>query len=175
MKFLLLIAIVILPLLTSAQTKKDGNYKKSLSITSPIGLATFKFRLQYEQSLLKNQSIGIHLTNINFFWRTAAIAVEYRKYKTFRPKSKYGYYANLNTGYGVYYWGNSETGIYTALSSGMVHQMYISKKNKYFFEIQLGGRAGVMLNGDLDDNGRSLYLVGPLSLLDLRLNTGFRF
>ena len=64
-----------------------------------------------------------------------------------------------------------------AISAGVVNQIYIDKKQRLFFDFQVGGRAGAMITGDLESGGGFgglLYIAGPLSVLDFRVNFGFR-
>jgi endonuclease/exonuclease/phosphatase family metal-dependent hydrolase len=148
----------------------------NLSICYPGAWTVQKLRAQAEFPLSEKQSLGISLTRLNVLWQTQTLGLEYRKYPTVSRNAKSGYYAQGNFGFGKadYY----SQGIFTAFAFGVVKQQFYGKSKRFLFEYQLGGRAGVMVTGDLESGGGFgglLYIAGPLSVLDFRMNMGYRF
>jgi endonuclease/exonuclease/phosphatase family metal-dependent hydrolase len=148
----------------------------NISICSPIAWTVQKIRVQVEFPLSEKKSIGVVLTIQNVLWQTQSLGLEYRYFPTVRRNSKLGYYGNVTNGFGkADHYGN---GIYSAISGGFIQQKFSGKNRRWLFEIQFGGRAGVMLTGDLESGGGFgglLYIAGPLSIVDFRMNMGYRF
>lgn len=150
-------------------------HKINVSISTPLSFIAQKFRTQAEFNLSEKQSIGINMTNLATIWQTTTFGLEYRQYLTNNKKSKTGFYGNISTGGGKA--DNFNSGRFAAISAGVVNQIYIDKKQRLFFDFQVGGRAGAMITGDLESGGGFgglLYIAGPLSVLDFRVNFGFR-
>ena len=148
----------------------------NISICSPLAWTVQKIRVQAEIPFSEKKSLGVVLTRQNVLWQTQSIGLEYRHFSTIRKNSKSGYYGNLTNGFGkADHYGN---GIYSAVSGGFIQQKFSGKNKQWLFEIQFGGRAGVMLTGDLESGGGFgglLYIAGPLSIVDFRMNMGYRF
>lgn len=148
----------------------------NLSICYPGAWAVQKIRAQAEFPLSEKQSIGVILTRQNVLWQTQSLGLEYRYYPTVRKKSKLGYYGNLSTGFGKA--DSYGSGVYSAIAGGFVQQNFSGRSKRWLLEIQIGGRAGAMLTGDLESGGGFgglLYIAGPLSVVDFRVNMGYRF
>jgi len=148
----------------------------NISICSPLAWTVQKIRVQAEFPLSEKKSIGVVLTRQNVLWQTQSVGLEYRYFPTIRKNSKSGYYGNFTNGFGkADHYGS---GIYSAVSGGFLQQRFSGKNRRWLFEIQFGGRAGVMLKGDLESGGGFgglLYIAGPLSIVDFRMNMGYRF
>lgn len=159
----------------TADSASTPHYKVNVSISTPLSFIAQKFRTQAEFNLSEKQSIGINMTNLFTIWQTTTVGLEYRYYTTIRKKSKIGFYSNLSSGSGKA--DNFNSGRFAAISAGMVNQIYLDKKQRLYFDFQVGGRAGAMITGDLESGGGFgglLYIAGPLSVLDFRMNFGFR-
>ena len=148
----------------------------NVGICYPGAWAVQKIRLQAEYILNEKQSLSANITRLNVLWQTQTLGLEYRYYPTVRRKSKLGYYGFLSSGFGkADHYGN---GSFAALGGGFVQQSFMGKSNRWFFEFQVGARAGTMMTGDLESGGGFgglLYIAGPLSVVDFRVNMGYRF
>jgi len=148
----------------------------NLSISYPGTWMVQKVRLQAEFPISDKKSLGFNLTRLNVLWQTLAVGAEYRYYSAVAKSSKNGFYGNAGFGLGKAESFNS--GTFAAFSAGWVQQRFYGKDKKLFLEFQVGGRAGAMLRGDLESGGGFgglLYIAGPLSVLDFRVNMGYRF
>lgn len=151
-------------------------HSANISICSPLAWSVQKIRVQAEFPMSEKKSVGVVLTRQNSIWQTQSLGLEYRYFPTVRRNSKLGYYGNFTNGFGKA--NNFGNGIYSAISGGLIQQQFSGKNRCWLFEIQFGGRAGVMLTGDLESGGGFgglLYIAGPLSVLDFRMNMGYRF
>ncbi len=159
-----------------ANFQEQTRQKINVSLCTPASFLVQKFRSQVEFNVSKRQSIGINYTHLNALWITNTVGLEYRIYSSIRTKSKFGFYGNLSAGGGTTISNNR--GSFNAISAGIVNQFYFGQKQSVFIDLQLGGRAAKMFSGDLEANGGFgglLYVAGPLSVLDFRVNLGIRF
>ena len=148
----------------------------NLSLSNPGSWTVQKIRLQAEYPISDYHSIGLNVTRLNVLWQTYTIGSEYRYYSAVRNSSKAGFYGNASYGFGQA--DRYGQGSFVALSAGMVQQKFSGKHKQFLLEFLVGARAGAMLEGELESGGGFgglLYIAGPLSILDFRLNMGYRF
>ena len=178
----ILCLLLILSITSNAQSFNNTNDVHSISnklnigYCYPVSWFFLKSRVQLEYNLSTKKSISLIYTHLSNVWNTKALGVEFRNYNALNRRSKSGCYFNVNYGYGSN--DTEDYGRYSSLSAGVIRQMYFGKKNRLFYEVQFGGRAGYVFDGDIDLRGGfggAIYMAGPISFIEFRSNIGYRF